>query len=58
MFEYPQMWVWPHVPLGGPLPPPPYAPSPMPARPPPPKASQKAQGGGGKREGRVEGRIL
>ena len=52
--EYPQMWVWPQVALGGPPPPPPCAPgSPAPHQPgpPPPGALQKEPSGWGE-EGR------
>ena len=63
LIEYPQMWVWPQVPLGG-QPPPPATPVPPPPRQlrPPPRALQKEPGGGkgGGEEGGREGggRVL
>ena len=62
-FEYPQMWVWPQVPLGGPPPSTPlrpWDPSPPPAWAAPSRSlAKRAKGGGGKREGEGgEGRGL
>ena len=57
--EYPQMWVWPQVPLGGPSPSVPLRCHPH-ARPgrPLPQHHKKTQGGGVKREGGVGGKGL
>ena len=50
--EYPQMWVWPQVPLGGPPPPPPRTPLPHQPGPPPSRSlAKKSQGACGE-EGR------
>ena len=59
MIEYPQMWVWPQVPLEGPPPPPLLGPLPPhrtgPPRPGLPEHCKKSQGGWGEEGGRGRG---
>ena len=61
IFECPQMWVWPQVPLGGPPPPPPCALGPLPPTSlgrPLPEPCKKGQGRAGREGVWLEGRVL